>query len=57
MTKGERQRTHCKVMGQWTTQQEARVDSMGQLDKAGVDNVGQSDSGQRKEWRRVEDLT
>ncbi len=36
------------------TQREARVDSAGQLDKAGVDNAWQSDGGQHKERREVE---
>jgi hypothetical protein len=39
------------AMGWWMTQQEARVDDAGQLDKAGVVNVGQSDGGQIKESR------
>ncbi len=32
-------RTLHKAMGWWTKQREARVDNVGQLDKAGVDNT------------------
>ncbi len=56
-TRGGGWRTLCKAMGWWVTQCEAKVDNAGQLDKAGVDNVGQSDGGRLKERRGVEDLT
>ncbi len=57
MTREGGQRTLHKAIGRLTTQQVAGVDNMGQLDEVGVDNAGQSDNGQHKEKRGVEDLT